>query len=269
MTCLPQSGGCERPFTDAFAAHLNDAEGAHYVHQACLDILDRQHPQPEALYLDSKRNARLVIERKSISFPRDYARRHNNDHFVSDLFDKGLSGLLLDDLYEVRLPMLMDGTQLELRSFVQLAIQRIRSNWPRIVEGTVIGSESGGTLWWSCRRIPSWDRIDGAPSKGLQFTFSGPLMSHFDYVEAKNLAEDVISDLKKIFSGCQKKFASYSNARRVLVLDPFEELRYQTTDWWHDVFSTYSPPTEIDEVWSGIFDYVTDELQGWIFERLH
>ena len=70
MTCLPQNGGeCERRFTDAFAKHLNEVEGTHYVHHTCLDIRARQRPEPEALYLDSLRNARLVIERKSICHP--------------------------------------------------------------------------------------------------------------------------------------------------------------------------------------------------------
>jgi hypothetical protein len=51
------------------------------------------------LYVDSERNVQLVIERKSISSPADYAQRHSNDHFVSDLFEEELKDLALDDLY--------------------------------------------------------------------------------------------------------------------------------------------------------------------------
>ena len=103
MPCLPGSGGCEKPFTDVLVAHLNRIEGAHYVHEACLDVADKTVPQPEALYLDSESGSQLVIERKSISWPVDYTYRHKNDHAVGELFAQGLRDLTVDDLYEIRL----------------------------------------------------------------------------------------------------------------------------------------------------------------------
>jgi hypothetical protein len=267
MTCLPKSGGCEKPLTDAFVNHLNDTESAHYVHRACLDVEDRTHPQPEALYVDSRRSTKLVIERKSISWPLDYARRHRNDHFVSDLLSERLNGLLLDDLYEVRLPALMDGKRPELQSFALSAAESIRSHWNEIAGGLVL-SGRGEELWWSCRRVPCFDREDEAPSKGLQFTFTGQLSNWPDCMDPTNLPRPLTSALKKIYSSCVNKFASHSDARRVLVLDPYEDLRYESVNWWRDVFSISPPPVEIDEVWSGIFDWVCEDLQGWMFERL-
>jgi hypothetical protein len=71
MPCLPESGGCERPFTDIFIEHLNRAEGASFVHRACLDVAHRDVPQPEALCEDADQELQLVIERKSISWPID------------------------------------------------------------------------------------------------------------------------------------------------------------------------------------------------------
>jgi len=55
----------------------------------------------------------------------------------------------------------------------------------------------------------------------------------------------------------------------VLVLDPYEDLRDQNGDWWHDLFSATPPPVEIEEIWSGIFDWNEQGSEGWIFERLH
>ena len=75
MSCIPQSGGCERPFTEAFVEHLNQTGGSRYVHRACLDRIDSKNPQPEAMYVDSERKLQLVIERKSISWPIDYPYR--------------------------------------------------------------------------------------------------------------------------------------------------------------------------------------------------
>lgn len=116
MSCLPESGGCERPFTDAFVEHLNQTGDSRYVHRACLDRIDSKNPQPEALYVDSEQNLQLVIERKSISWPIDFPYRHKKSHFAADRFFEELKGLPPDDLYELRLPMLIKGKKPELQA---------------------------------------------------------------------------------------------------------------------------------------------------------
>ena len=92
MPCLPESGGCEKPFTDVLVAHLNRTEGKRYMHRACLDMEDKTAPQPEALYVDAESGQHLVIERKSVSWPVDYPYRHNNDHVIGGGFSLASSG---------------------------------------------------------------------------------------------------------------------------------------------------------------------------------
>jgi len=268
MSCLPKSGGCEKPFTDALVQHLNFTEGTQYIHQACLDVANRRTPEPEALYQDSERNLQLVIERKSISWPVDYARRHANDHFVSDRFYEQLKGLACDSLYELRLPMLIDGTQSELRLFALEASEKIRSHWPKVAASLTLKGRINEKCWWVFRRVPDWDREDDAPKEGLQFTFQGALVSSFDQIDPTNLPEGLISNLQKIYFRCVKKFAPYPNARRVLSLDSYGDLRDYDADWWRKVLSAYPPPVAIEEVWSGIFDWNDKGFEGWIFERL-
>jgi hypothetical protein len=268
MPCLPESGGCEKPFTDAFAEYLNRAEGTRYVYRECLDIADRKHPQPEALYIDSERSLQLVIERKSISWPVDYAHRHSNDHFVSEVFSKEMESLQLDDLYEFRVPMLIEGTQPELRSFVQRAARKIRLHWAKVAAGRILRERVSEKWWWTFRRVPASEREDEAPSKGWQFTFEGQASSRFDPLDATNLPADLILALQKIYSSCVKKFNLHTHSRRVLVLDLYEDLRDQPVDWWHDVFSASPPPVEIEEIWSGVFGWNEAGSQAWVFERL-
>ncbi len=269
MPCLPRSGGCEKPFTDAFAEYLNRTEGTRYVHRECLDVADRQNPQPEALYIDSERSLQLVVERKSISWPVDYAHRHSNDHFVSEVFNEEMKDFPLDDLYELRLPMLIEGTRPELRSFVLAAAQKIRQHWPKVVAGRVLRKRVSEKWWWTFRKVPSWDREDEAPRIGWQFNFVGQASNWFDNLDPSNPPADLASALQKIYSSCTKKFALHTHARRVLLVDPYEDLRHQPADWWHDLLSATPPPTEIEEIWSGIFDWNDEGAQGWIFERLH
>ena len=94
MGCLPESGGCERQRTDPFVDHLNWLEGTNYVHKACLDVIDRNNPQPEALYVDEDSGASLVIERKNLVWPPEYAVGHKNDHFLVDMVTEGLRDLV-------------------------------------------------------------------------------------------------------------------------------------------------------------------------------
>lgn len=267
MSCVPQSGGCERPFTDAFVEHLDQTGGSHYVHHSCLDRIDSKNPQPEALYVDSERNLQLVIERKSISWPIDYPYRHMKGHFVTERFSEELRGLPPDDLYELRIPMLIEGKEPELRAFALRAARQIRSHWHQVAAGEILEGTVNEKLPWAFRKVPDWEKESDAPSKGLKFTFVGS-SSVFDFIDPTNLPEQLASALQDIYSRCVKKFASYSEARRVLVLDPHADLRYRGTDWWQSVFSMLPPPAEIQEIWSGVLDWAEEDSARWVFDQL-
>ena len=108
MICIPDSGGCERPFTDAFVSHLNREFGSSYRHKACLDHSNSSEAQPEALYEDYLvQEKSLVTERKSICWPLDFSHRHSNDHLLANLIARDLGTLLADDLYQLNCPELI------------------------------------------------------------------------------------------------------------------------------------------------------------------
>ncbi len=269
MSCLPQSGGCERPFTDAFAMHLNHEEGAGYVHRACLDIADRRNPQPEALYVDPSRNAQLVVERKSLSWPIDFAQRHSNDHFVGDVFKEKTKDIPMeDDLYCLRLPMLMEGTQKELRPFAERIAERVRSHWSKVSAGLVLKGQFSDRLWWRFGKVPEWDRDEETPRTGLGFYYEGPATAWLDSFDPTNPPSELVTALTKIYAGCAKKFAAYPEARRVLILDLYEDLRNYDQAWWSEVLSISIPPALIGEVWSGVFDWTERGVLEWTFERI-
>lgn len=269
MDCLPQSGGCERPFTDAFVRHLNQVERSHYAHQACLDVMDSTCAQPEALYVDAAADRRLVIERKSIAWPADYSHRHSNDHLAFKVFSEALRDFKFDDLYEIRLPLLIKGKQEELRDFARAAAQEVRAHWARIEAGNDIQQRNSADWWWVFRRVPDWERDKESPSRGLKVTWVGRSMFDFTLLDPVNPPSALRENLQKIYSGCVKKFGPYLDTRRVLVVGPYGDLRYEPSDWWQKLWITCPPPTEIQEIWSGIYDFVDDESQEWQFARLY
>ncbi len=269
MPCLPESGGCERPFTDVLVAHLNRTEGARYGHRDCLDVMDRTAPRPETLYEDVETGGQLVVERKSISWPIDYAYRHSNDHAVGEVFSRQLLDLASNDLYEVRLPMLMEGKRAELLGFANQAAEQIRTNWSAVAAGSVLKGRIEDKWWWGFRRLPDWEREDGAPAKGLQITLVGSSLSLLDSLDPVELPDALAESITKIYASCSAKFSSYPDARRILLLDPHGDLRTENGDWWQAVFAGLPPPAEIGEIWSGILDWVTDNTQDWTFEKLY
>lgn len=238
------------------------------MHRACLDR-DSSSPQPEALYVDAQTNLELVIERKSVSWPIDYPYRHSNDHFVSELFSQALRGLEFNDLYEIRFPMLVRGKREELRPLVLAAADAIKTKWTQVEDGVAITRRVSADWWWGFRRVPGPEREDNSPPIGLQVTWVGRSMSLDDYLDPAKLPEDLRRAMRKIYSACTAKFTYYGAAKRVLILDPHGDLRHQPADWWNDLWSALPPAAEIEEIWSGIFDYIDDESQDWQFERLH
>jgi hypothetical protein len=271
MSCLPKSGGCEKAYIDPFVAYLNEFMGTKYLFRNCLDANDSSTPQPETLYEDCTRGRQLVIERKSISWPSDYPYRHSNDHFVADLFSKELSDIsFADSLYEISLPLLINGTEKELQPFVLAATATIRRMWPEVVKGKMLRRVVNDRWWWGFRQVPNWDREDDEPKKGLRFSWVGKSITQLgDFVDPNNLPEQLVCALNKIFSSCMRKFRPYSHAVKILVLDPHGDLRHKDVDWWQQVFTNQLPPVEIGEIWSGTFDWIDNYSRGWMFERLH
>jgi hypothetical protein len=268
VNCLPQSGGCERPFTDAFVAHLNVTGESHFRHRACLDVEVRTSAQPEALYQDEKSNASLVIERKSIVWPTDYIYRHRNDHVVSDVILSELEGLEMKDLYVLRLPMLIKGREKELRNFAEQAGKAIRKNWKNIAAGTRYkGGE--GEWWWRFGKAWDGEFEDGAPKQGITVSWIGPSLTFDDFIDPVLPPKELVEKLRSMFANCADKFSGYPYARRILVIDPVGDLRSKNRDFWEALWKHYSPPPEIGEIWSGICDWVTDTEQDWIFEPLY
>jgi hypothetical protein len=239
------------------------------MHRACLDVEDKTVPQPEALYVDSRSGHQLVIERKSISWPVDYPYRHKNDHAVGELFTDGLRDLTVDDLYEIRLPMLMEGKRADLLSYARDAVGQIRADWRKVASGQIMKGRAGANWWWAFGRSPEWGREDNAPSKGIKVAYVGPGMSFDDFFDPEQPPEALVSSINKIFAGCTAKFAAYSETRRILLLDPHGDLQTESIEWWQKMWAHKPPPPAIEEIWSGVYDWITDETQDWVFQQLY
>jgi hypothetical protein len=261
---MPHSGGCERPYTDAFITNYNDLFSTSYVHKLCLDQTDSSRKQPEVLYEDTGSNHQMVIERKSIAWPSDYSRRHHIDHWVGQIFESELRPLLSGALYELHLPSLMAGTRAQLRPWVISCATALKGRWQEIESCRVLGSPEGSAVRWWFRKVPEDDKEEREPEIGLKITLSRTPQ----YLDSHNLPPKLGEDLQKIYDACTLKFVKYPNARRILLLEPMGDLEHNDSRWWSEVFANYQPPEAIDQIWTGSLDYIDETILGWTFERL-
>ncbi len=265
MGCLPESGGCERHRTDPFVDHLNWLEGTNYVHKACLDVIDRNTPQPEALYVDEDSGARLVIERKNLVWPPEYAVGHKNDHFLVDLVTEGLRDLISDDAYELQLELAISGSRVELEEFAGLITQTVRARFAEIRGGMRVGSTQAGRRWAFWRGDKQERTFEGAPETGLGVHWDVPTSGD----SSGKPPDGFLKEVARLFGACVPKFEPYIDARRLLVIEQHGDMRYMGAWWWKRVVELVVPPPEIQELWDGMFDWLDDYEQGWTFEKLY
>lgn len=264
MTCMPESGGCERQRTEPFVDYINEAEGSKFEHQACLDRLHRDSPQPEALYADATSGAELVIERKSVMWPLDYAARHRNDHHLAELLFDRLGEVAADRPISIDLEPASRMTRLELRAFADEIADAIDSVMNEILDGRTIGSLEPGRSW-RCSLDPEERAFSDAPPRGLILRWSQPN----DAISPDSLPTELACHIRGLFSATVEKFRGYPLARGILLLDPYGSLRHAGDWWWRRAFETVSVPNEIAQVWLATYDWLTETEQGWIFDRLH
>lgn len=265
MGCLPESGGCERQRTDPFVDHLNWLEGTNYIHSVCLDVLYRNSPQPEALYIDKASGARLVIERKNLVWPPEYAVGHKNDHFLVDLVSDELKDLVNDDAYELQLDFTISGTTAELEEYADVIAQTVISRFPEIRGGLRVGSTQEGRRWAFWRGDRANRAFHRNPETGLGVHWDVRSSEDHD----RKPPEGFVKEVARLFGACVPKFEPYMDARRILVIEQHGDMRYMGAWWWKRVLDVVMPPPEIQELWDGMFDWLDDYQQGWTFEKLY
>ena len=265
MTCLPESGGCERQRTDSFVSYLNELENSHFSHDRCLDRIFRNSPQPEALYIETGFAKSLVIERKSVVWPTDYVVLHKNDHFVASLLIEGLRDLTANLPYGIRLEAGASSRGSDLTVFASQIVNSVREGFSGVERGETIGSTISGRKWRFFQEDPSWRKEDGEPEYGLVVRWYSD--------ETRDQVSDptvkLLADVSRLFDSCVRKFQNYLSARRILLVEQYGGLQYLGKLFWMHLFETLPPPLEISEIWRGGRDWITDLKEDWVFEKLY
>lgn len=157
-----------------------------------------------------------------------------------------LADVDLTELYTLQLSSLIRGKKREIDGFAATIAETIRNEVSLLRPGEIIGSSAPGRAWAFYIRTVD-EREDEASEKGIVYTWA---VDESEYLRPEKLLIRLEKELSKIFEHCLRKFASYGNARKILLLEPHWML-LADTDWWKEIFVDKSPPSIVDEIWSG------------------
>jgi hypothetical protein len=141
VSCLPigcRCGNCEQRRLAPFVRYFNRSTGASFEFERTLDTTGPT-PQPEASYVDRSTGALLVVERKSLIWPRDFAQLHTTWHEVSEIVDDLLDGVLDPRrAYRLTLRGNLRGTRPQLRAYAAAVARAITKGMSSVHDGIAV-----------------------------------------------------------------------------------------------------------------------------------
>jgi hypothetical protein len=263
MSCLPSASKCEWRDLKHFVDHLNCTESVDFTRTTCLDLCGNSNSkQPEVLCTASN-NVTLVIERKSIVWPENYAAKHKAEHrFFQLLIDK-LSPLLdANAPYELRLSPLNSTSDKilaqqsdEIKNFVDQRVTKLNA-------GETLTSQQ--PLAFSIRKQKSSERDSDDPESGICISMHEAEIKLTDgdgQIESK-----FIDLLSRLLASAPEKFSNYKQSRRMVLLQPISVGLFESI-CSHEcrLLGEISIPRCIQEIWLA-FEYAPAH---WEYTQIH
>lgn len=176
----------------------------------------------------------------------------------------GVAGIEFKHAYTLTMPYMSTQPKAALTAAGQLIAQQIREHHAKLQVGKALGITCLGKTFSLTVRAPE-DRGDNEPDRGIVFTWDLP----WTFNDRPPLAERVGDQMQKIFAACINKFATYSHARRILLLDPHGDVAFTITESWRTLFTDLTPPEAIDDIWIG--QHSTDDFgeDEWLMENAY
>lgn len=262
MSCLPSRCRCEERLLAPFISHYNRHTGTAFEFRERLDV-GSHIPQPEALYVDLTSQRRLVVERKNLIWPPDYARIHDSLHTVTSIVDTAIT------------PHLIAGKPYKfiMHDTIRGSVRELRRHAERIGKAIVwyLGAVHAGKTVWSCAVGREWSfRMEGAherdwnePSDGIRFVFERSRRQ----LRWGEVPDGLVREFARLLESTRRKFLNHADATRVLVIDFHGDLRHPDT-FIEQIFAMVRIPSNVDEIWMSIYALVTELHYGWIHQQL-
>lgn len=262
MSCLPSRCRCEERLLAPFISCYNRHKVASYRFRERLD-LGTHTSQPEALYVDAQSGQRLVVERKNLIWPPDYAQIHDSLHMVTSIIETAITSHLdARTPYTFVMPDTIRGSVPGLRDHAAEVAKIIVKNMNAVHAGRTVGSRAPGREW-SFRVEAAHERDWDEPDDGIRYVFTGTV-SPLDYGE---VPDGLPHEFNRLLQSARLKFESHHDATRILVMDFHGDLQHPGS-FIEQLLAAVTVPANVDEIWLSTYVLVTELRYGWIHQQL-
>ncbi len=257
--CLPDNSKCEWRKLEPFVNQYNILYKVDYKLSECLDAFNNKEPQPE-IKLKATGEKDIVVEHKIITWPPNYIELHNAQHLFMDFFIEAIRSEFPDDIYV-----------LDVNSLDIIPNKRTLQNWADkiakiIVNNKIIIKINGGIhssepIKWAFKRLPTNERDEDVPQKGIGVRINGDL-EPFDIdnfqSESIKIREDVKNTLISHLGKSSIKFKGYKNCVRIFITEVHGEHLLLSYELIEELLPLINIPSNIDQVWVGFPEWISE-----------
>jgi hypothetical protein len=248
---------------DAFVKHYNEISGTKYVLTECLDVVRISGltlKEPEVLLTDTNTSTQMVIERKSVVWPKSYIYQHGLGHEFAGLIWNGAKGLFQEAGYKLSV---RSG---ELRG---LSGKQVRDAGKQIGEAVSkltpadLPIRRAQPIEWSFRVIEPGEEEEDF--KGIAINEFGSM--GLDGSEREEAVVGIPLEIQEQLNAAVEKFRRYENQLKLVLLDFYSE------ELWEDdippMMKSILIPEGVDEIWRTVRDWVSANDYEVGYDRLY
>ena len=248
---------------DAFVKHYNEISETKYALTECLDIVRISGvtpKEPEVLLTDRSTSIQMVIERKSVVWPKSHIHQHGLGHEFAGLVWEGAKGHFHEAGYKlsIRSPELgaMIGKQ------IRDAGRQIGEAVSLLTPADLPIQRAQPIEWWF-RAIEPGEEDEGF--KGIAINEFGSM--DLDGSEREAAVAGIPSEIQEQLNAAVGKFHRHEKQLKLVLLDFYSE------DLWEDdippMMQKIQIPDGIDEIWRTIRDWVSADEYEVGYDRLY
>ena len=257
--CMPEDSKCEWAKLIDFMKIYNGATKKEFALTKCLDVFERNIPQPEILAEDKVSGEEMVVEHKIVSWPPDHLQKHRAHHLFMDSFAEELRNEFSDDVYVIE----VNAKDIEISKRDTLRIVKeiaaiIRANKDFIFKHS--GAKGELPIPWVFRRVSEYERDEEDVTEvGVGVTINKDW--YFEEFTDQTIAvtERAIQEIiEKHLQQASKKFCTFKKHLRVFVTEAYSSNAHVNNELVEKVISNIKPPENIDEIWVGMPRWISE-----------
>ena len=247
---------------DEFVSHYNRECSRSYSHTECLDVVragGATPKAPEVLVTDSATGHRMAIERKAVIWPPKYVPKHKNEHAFASAVWQAIGPRFKDAHYKLtvrskQMEGLADADYQKIGRHIGLAVTQLSP--------ADLPIERSAPVWWSLclDDMPFYEEQKGVVVSHVDDELT---LEVFDTDEAKL---GTVAEMQKQLENASLKFADYSDARRLVLLDFYGTELHE--DDIPPILAAISIPAVIDEIWMTVKDWISHDDFQIGYERI-